>query len=743
MWHDFPYTDLNELNLDWFLKEFKAYYEKTIGQDEKIQSLDETVTQFTDFVTNYFNNLDVQQEINNKLNAMAADGTLLDLIRPYYDEIVSSQNQRISTLEGRVDNLAHLTEGSTTGDAELMDIRTGAQGEVYSSAGNAVRGQVDIINTAFNDTGICPASISGNNNTYVAFDTAFLIKANHKYKVVVATWSHDNVPSSSTATLLEDKYKVIDAYTTLHKYVTNETLPDSYEFVAPSNVPDNAYYSIGGRADSGTVGSVILIDMTEAELTGFNNKSSDIFAVYSRASNIFYRNTTNYALKPDSFYKINVIQWPRDDVPSVGAGTLFLFGWDVSGTTTDAYVMVQTDSGPVPEYLMYVPDDVIGGTFTFGGRVNVNEAGVVIISALDDEIIPAYVDTMIAGLKSDLALHQTSNSTSFAFITDIHVSNYDINKSVLWAMLMSKKAINAINKNAPIDMTILNGDYLNNSSSTTLSTVKHWYKALNTVFSDLDTIQFRGKGNHDINDINTDPAEQLGDEGFFDIFAKYTDLKEFRYRYGDMVKDYAYRDDINHKIRYIFLNTVDVPGTDEQHTIGIRNTQVNFMAEALHFDETDWAVVFISHHALQDNATLNPTHSTDGFLPANHGGTPVMGIINAFINKTSYMYESADIDYPYSVNVDYSNNQSNEVIAMISGHTHRDGIDVVNGYIMMSTPAAGLSVQSRDADDNAYSRSSHTATETSWDIVTIDRLNKILYADRYGAGLSRYSSYGS
>lgn len=91
-----PYTNFHELNQDWFLQEFNKLIAQWKDMQKSFDTLQDAFNDLKSYVQDYFKNLDVQEEINNKLNDMVSSGELNNLIMPFIKSspvIVTDINQ--------------------------------------------------------------------------------------------------------------------------------------------------------------------------------------------------------------------------------------------------------------------------------------------------------------------------------------------------------------------------------------------------------------------------------------------------------------------------------------------------------------------------------------------------------------------------------------------------------------------------------------------------------------------------
>ena len=131
--------------------------EDVANAGDDVTGLRDAYEQLESYVNEYFSEVDVQQEINNKLDTLVENGTLNQQMEPYLSEyaqqvaaLTAAVNETRTTLESdytvtneRISNIIAVNN-STTDNSELRDIRTDWKGVVHSSAGDAVRSQFPI-----------------------------------------------------------------------------------------------------------------------------------------------------------------------------------------------------------------------------------------------------------------------------------------------------------------------------------------------------------------------------------------------------------------------------------------------------------------------------------------------------------------------------------------------------------------------------------------------------------------------
>lgn len=112
----YPYTNFHNINLDWVLQAVKSWGALVEQNNQNFINLNAAneafkayinnhIAEYERYVTGYITNLDVQEEINNKLDELLESGTLSPYMRPYIvSEVESWLTEHVTPTTPAVDN---------------------------------------------------------------------------------------------------------------------------------------------------------------------------------------------------------------------------------------------------------------------------------------------------------------------------------------------------------------------------------------------------------------------------------------------------------------------------------------------------------------------------------------------------------------------------------------------------------------------------------------------------------------
>lgn len=132
IFNEFPYTNIHEMNLDWIISKVKELAADWLEVHAEFESMQELVNGLEEYVHDYFENLDVQDEINVKIDDMAGTGSLMTIVNPYLLSIVTAWLNNNITNPSNPPLDTTLTVTGAAADARAAGNRIGAIENILS-----------------------------------------------------------------------------------------------------------------------------------------------------------------------------------------------------------------------------------------------------------------------------------------------------------------------------------------------------------------------------------------------------------------------------------------------------------------------------------------------------------------------------------------------------------------------------------------------------------------------------------
>lgn len=640
-------------------------------------------------------------------------GELEQDIDSKFNERSAEWNQALAVERARIDQFTSLKEGSATGDAELMDIRVGADGKTYGSAGEAVREQINVVKMSTEvdlheiQSGIIvlkeyeksPFITNGNISTS---DGSIVDGTRAVTDFIEPKEGHNiRVRSLNGANIRGVRYNTDDSMSAFLSWKSDHTIEYSevykYRFMSEDNVNLNTANNLYQIFYESTKEH----DVPTIQQTSEYNRMSRTFRLVLPSDDKWYfekdADTDNVYIKAEPYLLVrgkgdatkawntileevgesNVATSPSGVTNCVKLTKGFGLYFDMSTNTfvvgsisftTDAkfsMVVLNWDgkiaSGSIIDSISVYAYDIANNN---SDRINAIESMETILS------LPDNIETSIL-TGVDTITYGNADAVTFGLITDIH-ANYNAYKYA--AEVAKYRQLEFMVVNGDLNWAGSNDEKGENSFSGTKKEMLKTAKALSAI--GLYTKVLPARGNHD----GVLGSQEYTSKLFADaVIRPFTECED---------DGWYYYDDEKNKIRIIVMNSCDDPSARR----GFSSDEVAWLNEVLNNTPSGYSVITASHHPLQNDISEN--------IPVR--ASEVVAILEAF-------KESRADDY----------------ICHLYGHTHADKIETINGVVYISTTASDT-----------------LSSNFAMDCFCIDKANKTVNVVRIGdAGENRSFNY--